>query len=192
MSRFLTTNRNIELLEPYEGNSHVRFLGEKGAAMPPPYPIFRSRVISLWSRLLSCWPLLFGFENLRGWQVLHLPHAIEFLNRNYEDIFPILTSYRELENYLSPFMDAWKAGAGPAPGQIASAKIPLSRMISYTALLGNDRQRLHPRHQQPRSIRRYCVSETILTVRTSTVRPRSIQFPYCQAHQQEKYAQIGW
>ena len=35
------------------------------------------------------------------------PHAIEFLNKRYEDIFPILTSYPELENYLSPFMDAW-------------------------------------------------------------------------------------
>ena len=39
------------------------------------------------------------------------PHAIEFLNKSYEDIFPILTSYPDLENYLSPFMDAWKSGA---------------------------------------------------------------------------------
>lgn len=39
------------------------------------------------------------------------PHAIEFLNKRYEDIFPILTSYPELENYLSPFMDAWLGGA---------------------------------------------------------------------------------
>ena len=59
------------------------------------------------------------------------PHAIEFLNRRYEDIFPILTSYPELENYLSPFMDAWLGGAAEQlQGQIASAKIPLSRMIS--------------------------------------------------------------
>ena len=59
------------------------------------------------------------------------PHAIEFLNRRYEDIFPILTSYPELENYLSPFLDAWLAGAADQlMGQIASAKIPLSRMIS--------------------------------------------------------------
>ena len=43
------------------------------------------------------------------------PHAIELLNRRYEDVFPILTSYPELENLA---------------GQIASAKIPLSRMIS--------------------------------------------------------------
>ncbi len=59
------------------------------------------------------------------------PHAIELLNRRHEDVFPILTSYPELENYLSPFMDAWQGGAmEQLAGQIASAKIPLSRMIS--------------------------------------------------------------
>ena len=59
------------------------------------------------------------------------PHAIELLNRRYEDVFPILTSYPELENYLSPFMDVWQGGAmEQLAGQIASAKIPLSRMIS--------------------------------------------------------------
>ena len=59
------------------------------------------------------------------------PHAIELLNRRYEDVFPILTSYPELENYLSPFMDAWLGGAAEQlMGQIASAKIPLSRLIS--------------------------------------------------------------
>ena len=70
------------------------------------------------------------------------PHAIEFLCRRYEDIFPILTSYPDLENYLSPFMDAWLGGAAEQlAGQIASAKIPLSRMISpqlYWVMTGND------------------------------------------------------
>jgi len=70
------------------------------------------------------------------------PHAIEFLDRQYEDIFPILTSYTELENYLSPFMDAWKSNAqDQLQGQIASAKIPLSRMISpqlYWVMTGDD------------------------------------------------------
>ena len=70
------------------------------------------------------------------------PHAIEFLCRKYEDIFPILTSYPELENYLSPFMDAWLGGAADQlQGQIASAKIPLSRMISpqlYWIMTGDD------------------------------------------------------
>ena len=59
------------------------------------------------------------------------PHAVELLNKPYSDLFTILTSYPELENYLSPFMDAWLGGAAEQlMGQIASAKIPLSRMIS--------------------------------------------------------------
>ena len=70
------------------------------------------------------------------------PHAIEFLNRPYSQIFPILTSYDELANYLSPFMDAWEGGAqDQLQGQIASAKIPLSRMISpalYWVMTGDD------------------------------------------------------
>ena len=70
------------------------------------------------------------------------PHAIEFLCRPYEQIFPILTSYPELENYLSPFIDAWQGGAAEQlAGQIASAKIPLSRMISpqlYWIMTGDD------------------------------------------------------
>ena len=70
------------------------------------------------------------------------PHAIEFLNRPYAQIFPILTSYDELANYLSPFMDTWEGGAqDQLQGQIASAKIPLSRMISpalYWVMTGDD------------------------------------------------------
>lgn len=70
------------------------------------------------------------------------PHAIEFLNRPYAQIFPILTCYDELANYLSPFMDAWEGGAqDQLQGQIASAKIPLSRMISpalYWVMTGDD------------------------------------------------------
>jgi DNA-binding transcriptional regulator YbjK len=77
-----------------------------------------------------------------GGKYCTFPHAIEFLNRKYEDIFPILTSYPQLENYLSPFMDAWEGGAQEQlQGQIASAKIPLSRMISpqlYWVMTGND------------------------------------------------------
>ncbi|MGS4344089.1 conjugal transfer protein MobC [Myroides odoratus] len=70
------------------------------------------------------------------------PHAIELLNKKYADVFTILTSYSDLENYLSPFMDAWEGGAqDQLQGQIASAKIPLSRMISpslYWVMTGDD------------------------------------------------------
>ncbi|MCD7969118.1 MAG: YWFCY domain-containing protein [Alistipes sp.] len=70
------------------------------------------------------------------------PHAIEFLNKKYGDIFSILSAYPELENYMSPFRDAMIAGANEQlQGQIASAKIPLSRMISpqlYWVMSGDD------------------------------------------------------
>lgn len=70
------------------------------------------------------------------------PHAVELLNKPYSDLFTILTSYPELENYLSPFMDAWKGNAqDQLQGQIASAKIPLTRMISpqlYWVMTCND------------------------------------------------------
>ena len=77
-----------------------------------------------------------------GGRCCTFPHAVEFLNQPYEKIFPVLTSYPELENYLSPFMDAWRGNAqDQLQGQIASAKIPLSRMISpqlYWVMTGND------------------------------------------------------
>lgn len=70
------------------------------------------------------------------------PHAIELLNKKNADVFTILTSYPELENYLSAFMDAGQGGAqDQLQGQIASAKIPLSRMISpqlYWVMTGDD------------------------------------------------------
>jgi len=77
-----------------------------------------------------------------GGRYCTFPHAIEFLCQPLEKIFSILSSYPELENYLSPFMDAWKSNAqDQLQGQVASVKIPLSRMISpqlYWVLTGSD------------------------------------------------------
>lgn len=70
------------------------------------------------------------------------PHAIELLNKKYEEVFTILMARPELENYLSAFVDAWQGGAQEQlQGQIASAKIPLSRIISpalYWVMSGDD------------------------------------------------------
>lgn len=78
----------------------------------------------------------------QGGKYCTFPHAIELLNKKYADLFTILTSYPELENYLSPFLDAWEGGAqDQLQGQIASAKIPLSRIISpklYWVMSGDD------------------------------------------------------
>ena len=77
-----------------------------------------------------------------GGKYCTFPHAIELLNKPYEELFTVLMAHEELENYLSPFVDAWKGGAAEQlMGQIASAKIPLSRMISpqlYWVMTGND------------------------------------------------------
>ena len=78
----------------------------------------------------------------QGGKYCTFPHAIELLNKKYADVFTILRSYPELENYLSPFVDAWESSAvEQLQGQIASAKIPLSRMISpalYWVMTGDD------------------------------------------------------
>ena len=77
-----------------------------------------------------------------GGKYCTFPHAIELLNKPYEELFTVLMAHEELENYLSPFVDAWKGGAAEQlMGQIASAKIPLSRMISpqlYWVMSGDD------------------------------------------------------
>ena len=78
----------------------------------------------------------------QGGRYCTFPHAIERWNKKYADVFTILRSYPELENYLSPFVDAWESDAQEQlQGQIASAKIPLSRMISpalYWVMTGDD------------------------------------------------------
>lgn len=65
---------------------------------------------------------------------------IQFFCISQKNVY--IYSYPELENYLSPFMDAWEGGAqDQLQGQIASAKIPLSRMISpqlYWVMTGDD------------------------------------------------------
>jgi len=47
----------------------------------------------------------------QGGRYCTFPHAIELLNKKYADVFTILRSYPELENYLSPFVDAWESDA---------------------------------------------------------------------------------
>ncbi|GAB3240992.1 conjugal transfer protein MobC [Hymenobacter seoulensis] len=70
------------------------------------------------------------------------PHVIEFLSRDYEEIFPVLASYPEIENLVKPFVSAYQKDAiEQLEGQIASARIPLSRLASpqlYWVMSGND------------------------------------------------------
>ena len=70
------------------------------------------------------------------------PHVIEFLGREYQEMFPILGAYPEIENYVRPFISAFEGDAmEQLEGQIASARIPLSRLASpqlYWVMSGND------------------------------------------------------
>ena len=77
------------------------------------------------------------------------PHAIEFLNRRYEDIFPIPDLLSEAGEL--PFavhgcvvVRRWSSSMG----QIASAKIPLSRMISPALYWVMSDSEIYAGHQQ--------------------------------------------
>ena len=70
------------------------------------------------------------------------PHVIEFLNQDYEEMFPILASYPQIENLVKPFVSALaKDALDQLEGQISSARIPLGRLASpqlYWVMSGND------------------------------------------------------
>lgn len=86
--------------------------------------------------------IIWYLKSYDGGRYCTFPHAIELLCQPYEKVFPVLASYPELENYLSPFMDAWQSNAqDQLQGQVASAKIPLTRIISpqlYWVMTGSD------------------------------------------------------
>ena len=71
-----------------------------------------------------------------------LPHVIEFACHQYEEIFPLMKAEADLDLVIEPFFSALKNDAKEQlEGQIASARIPLSRMASpslYWVMTGND------------------------------------------------------
>jgi hypothetical protein len=71
-----------------------------------------------------------------------LPHAIELMQADYDDLFPILNTQPEIRALINPFISAYNRNATPQlEGQIASAKVGLARLASpqlYYVLSGND------------------------------------------------------
>jgi hypothetical protein len=71
-----------------------------------------------------------------------LPHVIELMQVNYEQLFPVLRTEPEIEVLVNPFVTAYVNGAmEQLEGQIASAKITMARLASpqlYYVLNGND------------------------------------------------------
>lgn len=71
-----------------------------------------------------------------------LPHAIELMQTDYKELFPILASDDEISVLINPFMSAFRNKAmEQLEGQTASAKIAMARLASpsiYYVLTGND------------------------------------------------------
>jgi hypothetical protein len=71
-----------------------------------------------------------------------LPHAIELIQLEYDTLFTILRTQKEIEVLINPFINAYLNDAmEQLEGQIASAKIALARLSSpelYYVLTGND------------------------------------------------------
>ncbi len=71
-----------------------------------------------------------------------LPHAIELMQADYEDLLPVLNTQPEIEVLVNPFITAYQNNAmEQLEGQVASAKIGMARLASpqlYWVLSGND------------------------------------------------------
>jgi hypothetical protein len=71
-----------------------------------------------------------------------LPHVIELIQADYDQLFPVLQTEPEIEILVNPFMSAFiNEATDQLEGQIASAKISLARLVSpklYYVLTGND------------------------------------------------------
>ena len=100
------------MLEPYEGKLSRTVLRGGGGSNALDLPdVQKQGDFFVESPIILFASIIWYLKIYKGGKYCTFPHAIEFLNRRYEDIFPILSSYPELENYLSPFMDAWLGGA---------------------------------------------------------------------------------
>jgi len=71
-----------------------------------------------------------------------LPHAIELMQEDYKELFPVLKSEPEIEVLINPFISAYQNDAmEQLEGQVASAKIGMARLSSpqlYWVLSAND------------------------------------------------------
>jgi len=71
-----------------------------------------------------------------------LPHVIELMQADYDQLFPVLNTQPEVRALINPFISAYNRNAMPQlEGQVASAKIGLARLASpqlYYVLSGND------------------------------------------------------
>lgn len=78
----------------------------------------------------------------RNGEFCTLPHVIELMQSDYDSLFTLLRTEKEIEVLINPFVNAYLNGAtDQLEGQIASAKIAMARLASpqlYYVLSGDD------------------------------------------------------
>jgi hypothetical protein len=86
--------------------------------------------------------VIWFLKKYRDGEYCTLPHAIELLQLEYDDLFTILSKEKDVENVINPFINAHKRGANEQlEGQLGSLKIAISKIISkeiYWICSGND------------------------------------------------------
>lgn len=86
--------------------------------------------------------IIWFLKKYEGGKFCTLPHAIELMQQDYDDLFTVLGTEPEIEILIDPFVSAYRNKAmEQLEGQTASAKIALARLSSpniYYVLSGND------------------------------------------------------
>lgn len=86
--------------------------------------------------------VIWFLKKYKAGQYCTLPHAIELLQLEYDDLFDVLAQEKDVANIINPFINAHKRGASEQlEGQLGSLKIAISKIISkeiYWICSGND------------------------------------------------------
>jgi len=86
--------------------------------------------------------IIWFLRKYEGGKYCTLPHVIELMQAEYDELFPVLNTQPEIEVLVNPFITAYQNDAmEQLEGQVASAKIGMARLASpqlYWVLSGND------------------------------------------------------
>lgn len=86
--------------------------------------------------------IIWYLRKYNGGEFCTLPHVIELMQMDYDSLFTLLRTEKEIEVLINPFVSAYQNEVmEQLEGQIASAKISMARLSSaqlYYVLSGND------------------------------------------------------
>ena len=86
--------------------------------------------------------VIWFLRKYRDGEFCTLPHVIELMQIEYDDLFSVLRTQKEIEVLINPFVTAYLNDAmEQLEGQVAAAKIAMARLSSpqlYYVLSGND------------------------------------------------------